>query len=420
MSRVRKINTGDVLLARFPVTAAERLLRFNITKQRVVDLCNQDFKDDPFDEAKNYSTWYRAMDGQEVWEGIVHALDGLYDAQTYRPKQYLPQDDPDDDLSEWMAQIAKATWWHKTLELDMPLNTLNSWFSGRVSKTRPELREKVDAWWVRVKAATELAELHTQGREMTDSDRISGSTPLSKKCARSWHSYLKDKVDDGWSRDEIFEHYIERMDITLGHNISLIDLADPQDPLEPINWSSEHAELYRADWVATFETMWDDGFPYAISRTPPEFDPEPYIKESKWGDRRNEECPKDLNTHLYGKRYRERCQRYWNEQDRRVDVTTEIVEVSTDGENWRAPNEIEKKGWDNGIIVFFEAMHADQDASNSYTQELKQAKRAVKHARSAYYQGSGDHDKAASLASAVTAAERALQQAQDNTHGQYD
>ena len=110
----------------------------------------------------------------------------------------------------------------------------------------------------------------------------------------------------------------------------------------------------------------------------------------------------------------------WDADERRVDVERETVEVSVDGENWREANETEKKGWYNGIIIFFEAMHADQDASNSYTQELEQAKRAVKRARSAYDQGTGDHDKAASLASAVTAAERALQQAQDNTHGQYD
>jgi len=80
MSRVRKINTGDVLLARFHPNDVERLLEFNITKQKIVDLCNKDFEDDPFDEAKNYSTWHRAMDGQEVWEGIVHALNGLYEA----------------------------------------------------------------------------------------------------------------------------------------------------------------------------------------------------------------------------------------------------------------------------------------------------------------------------------------------------
>ncbi len=420
MSRVRKINTGDVLLARFPVTDAKRLLRFNITTQRIVDLCNKDFEDDPFDKAKNYSTLHSAMNGHEVWEGIVLALSGLYDLQTAHPRQYLPQDDPGDDLREWMAQITKATWWHKTLQLDMPLNTLNSWFSGRVSKTRPELIEKVNVWWERVKAAVERAELHTQGRDMTGRDNSSSQTPWSNKSANGWHSYLKDRLDDGWSRDALLDHYIERMDLTLSHTPSLIDLADPQDPLERIERKPEHAEMYQADWIKEFDEMWEARFPQAMPRTPPEFDPEPYFEEKQWGDRRNEECPKDLNTLLYGKWYRERCQRFWDAQERRVDVGREIVEVSTDGENWRAANETEKKGWDNGIIQFFEAMHADRDASNSYTQELGLAEWAVKRARSAYDRGWCDPDKEALLASKVKDAEKALQRARDNTEGQYD
>lgn len=412
MSRVRKINTGDVLLDRYHPNDAERLLRFNITKQRIVDLCNKDFEDDPFDEAKNYSTWHRAMDGQEVWEGIVHALNGLYEDQTARPRQYLPQDDPGDDLSEWMAQIAKATWWHKTLQLDMPLNSLNSWFSGRVSKTRPELREKVDAWWASVKAAVDEAERYSS---VLERDRNKDGNMVM-----TWDTWVNDLLEDGVSIENARAQYIDEGLLHDLNHLKLIDLTNSMSPLSTVQKKGEYEAMYRAMREQEFDTLHKAGFPKAVSRTPSEFDAAPFIKESQWGDRRNEECPKDLNTHLYGKRYRERCQRYWDDQERRVDVTTEIVEVSTDGENWREPNETEKKGWDNGIIFFFEAIHADQDASNSYTQELEQAKRAVKRARSAYDQGTGDPKKEASLYTAVKVTELALQRAQDNTHGQYD
>ena len=96
IGRINKINT-DVELDRYPTGDVERLLSFNITKQRIVDLCNQEFKDDPFEKEVNYSSWHRAMDGQEVWEGAVRSLHGLYDEQVAHPAEYLPQDDPGDD-----------------------------------------------------------------------------------------------------------------------------------------------------------------------------------------------------------------------------------------------------------------------------------------------------------------------------------
>lgn len=418
MGRIKKINT-DVELDRFLVSDAERLLSFNITKQRIVDLCNKEFEDDPFDKAKNYSTWYRAMDGCEVWDGIVHALAALLDRQTAHPRQYLPQDDPGDDLREWMAQIAKATWWHNALQLDMPLNTLNSWFSGRVSKTRPELIEKVDAWWERVKAAADEAErysaVHWRDREIGRESKRPSYDP-QRPTLESWDTWCKDLIEDGLTVDELRKRYVEEALMHDQHHLSLIDLSDPQSPLTQ-GYVSEYQEGWRQQ---EFDALLEAGFSLALSRTPPEFDAEPFVEEKQWGDRRNEDCPKDLNTHLYGKHYRERCQRFWNAQDRRVNEKREIFEVSVDGENWREANETEKKGWDTGGYYFSQALIADTDTNNSYTRELGQAKTALKRARNDYDRGWSDPDKEASLVSELKVAEHEFQVALDNTHGQYD
>ena len=53
MGRIKKIH-NDVELDRYHPNDTERLLKFNITKQRVVDLCNQEFEDDPFEKEINY------------------------------------------------------------------------------------------------------------------------------------------------------------------------------------------------------------------------------------------------------------------------------------------------------------------------------------------------------------------------------
>lgn len=329
MSRVRKINTSDVILDRFHSGYAERLLLFNITKQRIIDLCNKNFEDDPFDEAKNYSTWHRAMDGQDVWEGIVHALDGLYEMQTARPRRYLPQDDPGDNLREWMAQIAKATWWHKTLQLDMPLNTLNSWFSGRVTKTRPELREKVDVWWARVKVAVDEAERYS-AVELRDRNQ-------NGHKSKTWDTWVNDLLEDGVSIEDAREQYINEGLFYDLNSITLIDLSNPVSPLLYTQRKDEIVAIYRIGREKQFDALSESGFPKAVSRTPPIFDPEPYIEERQWGNRRDEECPKDLNTSLYSKWYRERCQRVWNVDERCVDVEREIVEVSSDGASLTKP-----------------------------------------------------------------------------------
>ncbi len=113
-------------VAQFHPNDAARLLRFNVTKQRIVDLCNTPFKADWFDEAKDYSSWNRALNGHPVWDEPVQALDSLIESQTAHPRQYLPADGPPeaDQLVHWMKQIAGAPWWRDVLQLSASIPLL--------------------------------------------------------------------------------------------------------------------------------------------------------------------------------------------------------------------------------------------------------------------------------------------------------
>lgn len=415
MTRIKKQNS-EIELARFHPKDAERLLQFNITKQRIVDLCNQEFEDDPFDQGKNYSSWHRALDGQEVWEGIVQALDGLYEDQIAHPRKYLPTNDPGDDLREWMAQIAKATWWHKTLKLDLSLNTLNSWFSGRVSKTRPELREQVDAWWTRVKSAADMAERYSAVGERDGVEFRQSKGWNARPCVESWDTWCKDLLEDGLSVDEVRERFVAEGLSRDQHHLTLIDLADPYSPLTE-GYIHEHQEGWRRQ---QFDGLAEAGFPLALSRTPPEYDPTPFARAGKWGDRRDENGPRDLNTHLYGKHYRQQCVRRWDASERKVVVDAEIVEVSADGTNWRPASELEKQGWQSGVYFWEKALIEGQDTSNSYIQELEAAKIKEKRARRAWESCDQDSPLNRNLEIAFREAERELAVALDNTLGQYD
>jgi len=409
-----KTQNTDVERAKFHPSHTKRLLSFNITKQRIVDLCNQEWTEDPFEKEVNYSSWHRAMDGHEVFVGVISQLEGLYEAQKANPRKFLPQDDPGENLREWMAQIAKATWWHKTLELEMPLNSLNSWFSGRISKTRPELVEKVNDWWASVTAAADEAERYSA---VLERDRYrDGNFDMGN--ALSWDTWCKDLLEDGLSVDQLRERYIEEgLIYDINPYVELINLADPKSPL---NYEGSNKEFKRTKRSEEFEKLLESGFPKALSRTPTTFDPEPFIRQGQWGDRRNEECPKDINSRLYGKNYRERCVRFWNKETRCVGVEADIVEVSVDGENWRPANETEKKGWDNGMFYWEQALlETGEPPENSYTRELNEAKLKEKSARQEF-EGNLDVDRDAALRAALMNAERELKVAFDNTHGQYD
>lgn len=144
MSRINK--QTDIELDTFHPKDAARLLAFNITKQRIADRANALQFSLPWEDDKAYSTWHRALDGQEVWVEIVQGLDGLMDDQTRDPRKYLPGP-PGDYLFQWMQEIAGPTWWVKTLGLDVKANTLTAWMTrgGAKQDMLDDLRSKVVA-----------------------------------------------------------------------------------------------------------------------------------------------------------------------------------------------------------------------------------------------------------------------------------
>ncbi len=409
MGRIKKIH-NNVELDRYNVKDTARLLAFNITKKRIADLCNEEFKNDPFEKEVNYSSWHRALDGQEVWIGVVQQIEGLYDGQVAHPSKYLPQDDPGEDLAKWMKKFAGATWWHDVLQPDMSINALNGWFSGR-SKTKDELRDKVNAWWARLQSAVAGAERYSAVQER-DRNRENNRTV-------TWDTWCKDQLEDGVSIDDLRKRFVEECLFADFNHLSLIDLKDPQSPVYGSRLGDKHKEYERGQGEQEFDALHKAGFPKAKSRTPPDFDKEVYFEVSQWGDRRNEECPKDINTFLYGKWYRKRCQRYWDAEERKVGVECEIIEVSVDGENWRDANGTEKAGWESGIYFWEKALIEDQDTSNSYSRELEEAKRKEKHLRR-LSESAVDPDEQVKFGAKWKDAVRDLDIAYDNTYGQYD
>ncbi|MBB95519.1 MAG: hypothetical protein CML68_13135 [Rhodobacteraceae bacterium] len=180
----------DRVTAKFGKGYAAQLMAFNIKKQRIVDLCNVEFDEDLFDETKDYSSWNRALNGKEVWEGIVDALHDLWGDQVSHPRKYLPHDDPPDDgLQDWMKQIAPAPWWRDVLQLSASQSAFNAWFSGRpMGKAKvAEVKAAVDDWWARLMVAVERAEDASLASDMA---RSKGSG----RSARSIDSYFYTKV----------------------------------------------------------------------------------------------------------------------------------------------------------------------------------------------------------------------------------
>lgn len=364
-NRIRKKN-ADVELDTLENGIANDLLKFNLTRQRIVDLCNAEFEDDPLEETKAYSSFHRALDGQETYKGIVREISDLWYSQAAHPRKYLPSEGPGEDLAAWMAQFAKATWWYNTLDLDMTQSTLNAWFSGRGKQERSDVREQVQAWWQRLKDAADVAERRSAAGER---NRYGGK----EKTIQSWDTWCKDLLEDGDLLEDVREKFMAERLLWETHSFDpvMIDLADPQCLelgiwSETIDFARSHAER---DWEALVER----DFCCAVSRTPVEFDATPYFSEKVWGDRRNEDCPKDINVALYKLHYRTRHQRFWDAEKRCVEEQREIVAVSKDGENWFEPTERQQQGWDRGFDHWLVAMDAGEDTDNLYTQELNEA-----------------------------------------------
>lgn len=388
--------------AKFGKGYAAQLMAFNIQKQRIVDRCNVEFDEDLFDEAKDYSSWNRALNGKEVWVGIVDALDNLLVDQINHPRNYLPADDPPEEgLQDWMKQIATAPWWRDVLQVSASQSALNAWFSGRpMGKAKvAEVKAAVDDWWARLMAAVEKAEYASRASEMLDCKGWGES-------ARSIDSYFFTKVvEEGMPVDDARELYVEMSAKAYQHHVDPSDLANPQDPLTRLG--SAHHEMFRRDSVKAFDEMHAAGYPNALPSIAPAFDAEPWIAVKRWGGEENEECPKNLNEALYCLWYRVKYQRFWNAEYRKVDQTHEIVEVSDDGVEWRAANERQKRGWDAGTELFFRGLYENGDGRSHYEREVDELRAKIKRLRHTSQSARSSDNRAVALAE-LTAAEKRL------------
>lgn len=392
----------DRITATFGKGYADQLMAFNIQKQRIVDLCNVDFDEDLFDDAKDYSSWNRALNGKEVWEGIVDALHNLWSSQVSHPRKYLPADGPPDDgLQDWMKQIAPAPWWRDVLQVSASQSAFNAWFSNRpMGKAKvAEVKAAVDDWWARLMAAVERAEYASLARDM-------GRSNGWGKSAHSIDSYFFTKVvEESMAVDDARDLFVDMHEKAFRYHARPIDLANPQDPLSRME--SAHDELAREQFVRLFDKMHEAGYPNALPSIPPDFDAEPWIMVKRWGGPENEECPKDLNEVLYGLWYRVEFQRFWNADMRMVDRTHNIIEVSNDGEQWRAANEREVRGWDPGTVLFFRGLNEDGDGRSQHEREVDELRSKIKRLRHTSQHARSSENRATAQIE-LTAAEKRL------------
>lgn len=404
MARVRK---KEADMDRLQRTDFEDLMAFNVTKQRIVDLCNEEVADFPWEKEIDYSSWHRALDGKESVEFVVKHLEDLLNDQTRNPRKYLPDGPPPDDLAPWMKQVAGLKWWHGVLQPKCTLNVLNGWGSGRSMRQDQleDLKQRVADWWERVEAACAQADMV---RRVDACERAS-------RDAESWDTLLRDYIDDGHTVDEAREHYVALKAFRAYHSIEPLNLCDPKPVARPMQ-EDQVATLRALDepiWRREFDAMQEAGFPRAVPKTPPEL--QVWEKVKRWPDRRSEEGPKDVNDGLYGLWYRERVEQVWDAEARRVDEVREIVAVSTDGETWREPTGQELRGWivPSLEIARYRAEHGESP-DNSYCREVAEAEQKLRDARRAYNEGFWREDRVEELESRLRAAEAGLSAARED------
>ena len=379
---------GDAVeTACYPKTAAEALLRFNVTGQRIADLCNAERQFFPWDNEVHRSTWNRALNGHPVWDEIVNELDGLYYAQVANPRAYLPGP-PTDDLFGWMKQIAGATWWVETLGLDVKANTLTAWMTrGAKQDVLDDLAERVSDWWGRVDAACNQADMvrayHAMERiEHDRARRREWDTP--SRSPDSFDSYFYTFVhEDGHTVDEARAHYVEMADLAENHHLNLLDLTNPGPVAERETQFQNPAKTpdKLAGW---FNDLWARGLDEAMPREMPDgTDLSDTVSEAQWKDRRYEEGPFDVNQGLYKKWYRERSSWRWDREKRgKVAFNVEVIAVSDDGQEWRAPTDRQRKGWDNqGLAIARYREEHRTSPDNLYTREVEEARDAMLRAK---------------------------------------
>lgn len=373
--RVRTRNV-EIELDTFHPDDADQLLRFHVTKQNVADRSNALMIYFPWDKEIAYSSFHKAMDGKPVYVGVVRTLEDLASATTCNPRQYLPDAPEYDNLAPWMKQVAGPKWWHGVLQPKCTLNVLNGWATGRSMRQEQleDLKQRVADWWERVEAACAQADTVTR---FHDAEGVRDDTVVHASCVRSWDTWIRDLIDNGMSLDEAKAWYLDVKSKLTFSRLNMIDLTDPKDPVdvyEGHKWDG-YRTFFRDEWAQWFTERAALGFPLAVSKHMPESaDMTPYEREGRWGDRRIEEGPKDVNSPIYKLCYRERIEPFWDAHARQVDELREIVAVSDDGQDWRAPTEREKRGWEDQSLANarYRFENDGESPDNSYTREVEE------------------------------------------------
>lgn len=321
------------------------LLRFNITQQRVVDLCNTGGDD------FHYSTYHRALDGLPTWVGITANLRHLLKAQATRPLDHMPTP-PTDDLPEYLKSIAPMPTWHKALGLTFGPSGFLAWGPTRPlgASKAAEVREKVDAWYARLRDVAAIEQEHGEGRELFDREFRDG-TPCLQSLVYTWI------MERGMHSDEAHERFLKVYWVQKFSPLTTIDLLDPKVVTRPFDATDDYWQRFI---LPEAEERWKQiiisemrgarpgvpphGMTYAVET-------ERVWPDARFDKARDQSDPYNLNQELYGKRYRVREFMRWEPNGRFYILDRQEVTEVFDGD-WREANQREKQGWDEGTRFF--------------------------------------------------------------------
>ncbi|MEL7468539.1 MAG: hypothetical protein AAFN27_08790 [Pseudomonadota bacterium] len=347
-------------LATLDERVADDLRMFNRhSVQRIVDHCNAFLEDKEsaiLDESKSYGSFYKALNGEEIWIGMVEHLEELHARQASEPFEYITE--PGDDLHAWMKEFAKADWWYDLLDLDGDISdaTFKRFFSsGKMSKKNLDLlRERFDERWTRMKAALDIARDYADWCIFDDPHDYQIRGKLEQ---RLFELVVEDQT---LARDDVMqvveEKYVRRW---AGH----LTVIDPRDPKDPFVWGDYVGESVRNTLFLDDEMdekvrdMIERDFSNGRPSLPPDGEWERSgVRENQWGSLMQEEGTTVKNDAIWDMHYREEFTSRWDRRVRGwVEASSKIVAVSRDGETWREPDEREAQGWFNGVIEKLEA-----------------------------------------------------------------
>lgn len=327
----------------------EALLRFNIKKQRVVDLCNKG------GDEISYSTYHRALDGLPTWVGITSSLRYLLKEQALRPLDHIPGE-PTDDLPEYLKAIAPLAAWFDRLDLKCSKASFLAWGSGgsMAAAKVAEVREKVDAWYARLRDVATIEQGHGEGRSFMEREFRDGTHCL-QSLVYSWI------IEQGMHSDEAHERFLRVYWNQRFSPLTTIDMLDPKVVSKPFDMTEDYWQRFI---LPEAEARWKEIILSEMRGARPGIPPHGRTyaidTERVWPDARfdrpgDHADPYNLNQELYGRRYRVREFMRW-EPDGRFYVLdrSEVTEVFDEG--WRAANERERQGWDEGTRFFIANM----------------------------------------------------------------